>query len=78
MITPKSDAMNCGICETRLITRYEIQRRTCGDCRKNQRRKLGTGYLAMSVIFAFLASFISPLFWLLAGIFGLSAGECLV
>ena len=39
--------------------------------------QLGPGYLAISLIFAFLASFISPFFWLLAGVFGLSAGECL-
>lgn len=70
--------MNCIICEVQLTTRYEINGRTCRDCRKKQRRKLGMTYLLTSVIFAVLAVFISPFFWLLAGIFGLSAYECLI
>ena len=69
--------MNCVICDVTLTTHYEIHGRTCRDCRKKQRRKLGTAYLLTCVIFAFLAVSISPLFWLLSGIFGLSAYECL-
>ena len=69
--------MNCVICDVTLTTHYEIHGRTCRDCRKNQRRELGTAYLLTCVIFGFLAVFISPFFWLLSGIFGLSTYECL-